>query len=290
MAIRRDPLKNIVSTVLITDAEVRKVTMDAAKEADRMIRSHGDRLGDRVRTAQLQAAKINLQMWRDVDISTRSGIGNGFDAATGWQALFDEGMFSRAGMSVEGWRESMMATSREGIESYMSRKYEGRRLSERVYRNSVLSRGHIDRLINNGLLLGKSAAEIARDVRGFISPYTPGGAGYAAKRLARTEVVNAYHTTSIRHYQDTPWVDEARWNLSGSHPTSDVCNEYAEDSHTEGGEPGVFLASEVPGKPHPNCLCYVTPEDIGLDEFARRFKSGQFNAYIDGTVRQSRVA
>lgn len=288
--VRRDPLKNMVRPAVLTEAEIRKVCMDAAKEADRMIRSHGDRLGDRVRTAQLQAARINVEMWRDVDRLTRGGVAAAFDAATEWQAMFDEGLFKRAGISQAAWRESMMATSRAGIDSYLSRRENGYRLSERVYRNSVLSKGYVDKAINNGLLLGKSTAEIARDVRGFISPNVRGGAGYAAKRLARTEVVNAYHRTSIRRYQETPWVDEARWNLSGSHPKPDICNEYAEDSHTRGGEAGVWLVSEIPAKPHPNCLCYVTPMDIGLGEFARRFKSGQFDAYIDDTIRLARVA
>jgi hypothetical protein len=76
-----------------------------------------------------------------------------------------------------------------------------------------------------------------------------------------------------------------RWNLSGSHPEPDECNEYAEQSHMPNGEAGLWLPEEVPLKPHPNCLCYVTPENVSRDQFIADFESGKYDTYVDKLMR-----
>jgi hypothetical protein len=220
-------------------------------------------------------------MWRTVGAATRVGIGDAIDAASASQSLFDEALFSSAGVDSQYWRQSLMAQARAGIDSYISRKHNGMTLSERVYRNGVLSSGALDKAINNGLLLGKSAREIAADVARYINPSTPGGVSYAAMRLARTELNNAFHTTQISQMKDAPWVESATWNLSGSHPKPDECNEYAETVHFDGGGPGQYLVEDVPSKPHPHCLCFITPNTVSDEEFLRRFKDGQYDDHIN---------
>lgn len=159
-------------------------------------------------------------------------------------------------------------------------------LAESVYNNQALTSGHIDDLVNAALGRGASAVELARDVRAFVNPHTPGGVRYAAMRLGRTELNNAFHAAQVRSAVEAPWVDAVKWNLSGSHPVPDECNVYAEDEHWEGRGAGIWRPSEVPGKPHPNCLCYTTPEDIGRDEFIRRFEAGQFDSVVDQMISQ----
>ena len=284
--------RRIVETVQLTDHEIRHVTRNASQEADRILRDLDGREGvaAEVRRAKTRLAQANVNMWGDVKDATRVGIGDAFDSATDYQALFDERMFKAAGVDPAYWRQSMLAESRQGIESYISRRENGYTLSDRVYRNQALSKGYVDRAVNNGLLLGKSAAEIANDVRGFISPNVPGGASYAAMRLGRTEVVNAYHQTNVRQMQREPWVERALWNLSGSHPRPDECNEYAEDVTFRGGEPGEWLTNSIPSKPHPQCLCYITPVLMDLDEFAARFKRGEYDNHINDVMGCSSVA
>ena len=180
----------------------------------------------------------------------------------------------------------MIATAKTGVDSLISRKVNGISLSQKVYNNQALSKGIIDKTINNGLALGMNARDIAKSVVGFIDPQTPGGASYAAMRLGRTEVANAFHTTAVRRYQQTPWINVVKWSLSGSHPAGlvDDCNDYAEGVHFKGGEPGEFLTMEVPGKPHPQCLCYVEPVVIDLDTYVKNFKAGEYDDYINGQL------
>jgi len=175
----------------------------------------------------------------------------------------------------------MLAQARAGIDSFIARRENNYTLSQRVYRNRALSQGHVEKAINNGLLLGKSAREMAKDVKRFIDPSTPGGASYAAMRLGRTEIQNAFHFNAVKQYQESPWVERVLWTLSGSHPEPDECNEYAESVHFNGGRAGEFRPDDLPAKPHPQCLCYTDPVAIDLDEYAKRFHAGEYDDYID---------
>jgi hypothetical protein len=208
------------------------------------------------------------------------GIGDAFDAATDSQTLFDTDLFERTGMSQRYWRMSMLATSRAGIDSYLGRRLNTMTLSQRVYRDGQASIKAVNDVVNSGLLLGKGPRELAKDVERFISPSTPGGVAYAAMRLARTETNNAFHFTQIKQMIDSPWVTSAIWNLSGSHPRPDACNDYAERVNFKGGQPGEFKPEDVPGKPHPNCLCYITPVTIPDEDFIKKMKNGSLDDYV----------
>lgn len=265
-----------------TDQEVHRIMLNASKEASRQMAILAERgtMSSSVRSAQLAMAKMNAEMWGHIGDATKVGIGDAVWNAAEAQALFDEGLFAKAGFTQTYWRASMTATAAQGVENLVSRKVNGKTLSQNIWRNQALSKGYLDRALNNGLLLGKTPAEIAKDVIGYVNPNVPGGASYAAKRLARTEVVNAYHTTRIRQYQATPWIETVKWNLSESHGRPDACNDYADSTHFPNGEMGEFLVMEAPGKPHPNCLCYLTPVPVGIDAFVKNFQSGKYDNYI----------
>lgn len=282
-----EALHRTVQVITFTDNEVKRIAQKASQEAARVM---ADLDPKSPRYAQLAMAKVNVEMWGNIADATKVGIGDAVWNATEMQALFDEKMFGAAGISQQYWRASMIAQAQEGVNSLISRKENGINLSQKVYKNSALSKGKIDDIINNGLLLGKSQREIAKDVVGFINPNVPGGASSAAMRLARTEVNNAFHRTSIRNYQKTPWVEKVKWNLSGSHPRPDECNEYAESVHHKGWGAGEYRPDEVPEKPHPNCLCYVEPVTMDLEKFAKNFKAGKYDDHISEAMGCHRVA
>lgn len=152
-------------------------------------------------------------------------------------------------------------------------------LSPRVYKNRALAAGQVDQAINTGILLGKSSKEIAADVRGLISARAPGGVSYSALRLGRTELNNAFHTTQTRAYAEQPWVAGVKWNLSGSHPRPDACDEYARQDHDDLGA-GVFRRQNVPGKPHPQCLCYITAITISREDFIDNLFAGRYDTFL----------
>lgn len=154
-------------------------------------------------------------------------------------------------------------------------------LSESVYKNADLSAGRVDDVINNALARGASAVELARDVRSYIDPNVRGGVSYAAMRLGRTELNNAFHASQVRQARETPWITGLQWHLSGSHPRPDECNEYAQNVQYPGSAPGVWMPGDVPAKPHPNCLCFTTPVSMKEDEFIDRYLKGDFDKFLE---------
>lgn len=150
-------------------------------------------------------------------------------------------------------------------------KYE---LSDRVWGTSKLVRKQLDTRINEAIARGKSAKYLAGQVKDLVSPATPGGVQYAAKRLARTEINNAFHAQSIQDMKDKPWIFAAEWNLSKSHPdTGCTCEYYAELKR--------FNVDDIPPKPHPNCFCYIVPLTPADDEIPDLLQDGEINDWID---------
>lgn len=283
-----ESLQRTVQSVQFTDSEIKRIATLASQEASSIMAGLEK---DSLRRAQIALAKVNVEMWGNIGDATKVGMGDAVWNATEFQALYDQRLFEAAGIDHRYWQASMMQQAKQGIEAVISRKENGFTLSDKVYHNQALSKGYIDNAINNGLLLNKSVAEIKKDVIGFIDPNTPGGASFAAQRLARTEVVNAYHRTAVRKYQQTPWVEKVKWNLSGSHGRPDACNDYADSVHYmgKGWDAGEWRPGDVPEKPHPNCLCYVEPVTMSLDAYAKAFKAGKYDNYIDQQMGCFRV-
>lgn len=151
-----------------------------------------------------------------------------------------------------------------GIENAMARMQgkSYRPLSRKIYHTTALSKGQLNRMINSHLAAQSSGRELARDIRQFVRPTAPGGIRSASLRLGRTELNNAFHAVTVDQAKKNPLIKGMRWNLSGTHPNPDECNDYADT---------VFKPWDVPSKPHPNCLCYLTPETISDREFQTRY-------------------
>lgn len=162
-------------------------------------------------------------------------------------------------------------------------------LSELVYKNRALTTGKVDQIINSAILRGASARELARDVRRFINPNTPGGVKYAAMRLGRTELNNAFHAQQVQTGISAPWVTVLQWNTSGSHPKPDECDEYANGVFIPGGEPGQWRPEDIPPKPHPNCLCFTTPITPSRSAFIESYTSGAYDVFVDDLLQAGSV-
>lgn len=148
-------------------------------------------------------------------------------------------------------------------------------LSTRVYRTRRLANTWVQREVNSAIVRGESAAYIAKRVRSSIRPNVPGGVSYAALRLGRTELNNAFHATSVALAQDRPWVEGMVWHLSQTHErtegTKEICERYSEE---------LFQVDNVPAKPHPQCRCFVTPKVEPLDVFVRNLTAGTYRDWI----------
>lgn len=247
---------------------------DAAAEAQRRINKLETRygIGSTVERAQLAMVKRELhgvqrELWLLVNRRIRAVSSAIAEAALLAEVQLEQVLFRAIGQDVpDELIQAQREYARQTVQTYLARGENGIGLSERVYRTRQLANGLVDRAINRELLLGRNWQELARAVRPYINPDTPGGVSYAAKRLARTELNNAFHRTQIGMAAENPWVEGQKWNLSRSHKKPDRCDELAR-GHSKGLSPGVYEVGSVPSKPHPQCLCYLTGVTVGEEEF-----------------------
>ncbi|QXO13668.1 MuF-like minor capsid protein [Gordonia phage DumpTruck] len=174
------------------------------------------------------------------------------------------------------FKESLEATASRNVDAMVKRVTgDPIPLSRKVYRSEALARGQIDRIVNTSLAKGASAADIAKQAKAFIDPKTPGGATYAARRLGRTEINNAFHAQAIETNQQRPWVSQVAWRLSGSHTPNpgDACERYARQR--------LYPVGSIPRKPHPQCLCYITPEVPPIEVILQQYESGMYDQWLE---------
>lgn len=268
----RAPLKRFLRHQATVDRDLRRILLSAANDARSRLAGL-DPQG--LRAAQLQLQQEQLRLWAKVGTVIDDGITGNAPVVTDINRIFTKELLDGLGVrSSPEFLRSMQAQAQNTIRTYLARQNLGMTLSERVYRNGQVASGRIDRIIGNGILRGASAREIARDVHGLINPNTPGGVSHAAMRLARTELNNSFHEASNAGYAANPFVSKVEWHLSATHPRADDCDNLV----------ATYEPQNVPSKPHPQCLCFTTPETMPRAELVRRFKSGEFDEWADGVL------
>lgn len=119
----------------------------------------------------------------------------------------------------------------------------------------------IEYIIAQGVQLGKSSYDIAKDLEIFVDPKAkkpwdwnkvyPGSGktiDYNAQRLARTMVSHTYQLTNIMMQKYNPWVDEFEWRSAMIHGrTCQMCKDMDGNRYPK---------DEVP-LDHPNGLCTI---------------------------------
>lgn len=292
------PIATYARVTRVTDRYLLQLLADAAKDAEKEARllAATEQFGKMTKAAQqrLIVNKLHKSMH---DLYERIGHLTIFGEREAARAA-DEAMDFLQNKAWKGVRKDLLDRRRliqrqadAGLESFISRSENAVRLSSLVYKNWQFSRGIVNREVSKALLRGLNATDFARIVAATIDPGVSGGVSYAAMRLARTEINNAFHFTSIRYTREMPWVEGYRWNLSGSHPHLDVCNDMANANHDGIGR-GVYKKGNVPGKPHPHCLCYITTVTADSGTFERQLRNGSYDRYFksiqdDGVFQES---
>lgn len=265
------------------DADLRAILELTAKQIQKRIAALPVGVGGQVRGAQLRLTlaairKMQRAMWTGrIGPLVERGWKDAEDAAeSAIEAMTRVAYAALPEAAAESLVRSLKATAESGLKSDAARKK--RELSERVYKLAALHDGKVEDQIRAGLIAGLSAKELAADVYQYVSPNTKGGASYAAMRLARTEINNAFHERQIQG-ATRPGVKAVKWNLSGSHTVPDECNEYAAHKPYE--------PTKVPDKPHPHCFCYLTYVTMSSDDFKTALANGDFDDEIERRTREN---
>jgi hypothetical protein len=280
------PLSNLVRYLGVQatlDAELNKALEEAAEDVEAVLKSvKGDTLSANVQRIQYNLALRTIRRsLHELFLSTghiiRDNRKDAAIAALDAQFYDERNILKKIFPDVgtrENYKASLRQTAQRNVESTIARIYLSQRpLSERVYKTEALANGWIRRTVNSGLARGASAKDIATMVSRNIRPDVPGGVAYAAKRLGRTELNNAFHAQTIVENENKPWVDHMEWFLSKVHEKDDcLCEVYAKQKR--------FDKRSVPTKPHPNCRCYVVPVMIDPIEFEHMLLIGTYDTFI----------
>lgn len=276
----------------VADREILAVLRVATRDIQRTIRAMEalppGRIGEVVRLEQFR--RVRAAMLRE-QARVFERLGNVVSArrleaaarASTLGSEIDRLAFAAAGNVAQGdlLAEALQRGLRNTVETAVTRMTQSQfSLSERIYKTNVWMDGRVQTKINSALARGLTAKEFAKEAEDWFSPDTPGGVRYAALRLARTEINNAFHAISVSQAAEKPWVQAMQWHLSGSHPKADECDSLAHEDRFNIGA-GKFPPREVPRKPHPHCFCYVTPSVIEEDAFLDQLTSGGFDDYLN---------
>ncbi len=275
------PLPELTAVTQTYDARQRVILERTARQIRARITRMGSSFSADIRKAQLtlvlrQIDQMLAGMWTGPTLDAiQAGRKAGAEAAEDAIQTLLAPMYGALPPDVaDAVTDGLTLTANNQIERAFART--PRALSAAVYRNAGRDQAKVHDLINTGLASGLNAREMAREVYQYVSPTTPGGASYAAMRLSRTEINNAFHNQQ-RDGATRIGVKNAVWNLSGSHRVPDECNEYAAVR--------TYAADAIPDKPHPQCFCYLTYDTLTPEEFASALNAGDFDDELDRRTR-----
>lgn len=249
------------------DARNKLIALDFEKSFSSGVRAA------QVRLAMNEMRIIHAQIFGDMIPVIRDGHKEAAGIASDGLSTIDkrylEAIFVTKANAAD-FVESQKRMAQAGVASAISRVTKSDKpLSARVYRSRSLANQWVQRLVTSSILRGDSSRDLATAVTGHILPNTPGGTSYAAMRLGRTELNNAFHATAITQAEDRPWIDSMEWNLSSTHKTQKCkCELYRQVRF--------FPIGNVPEKPHPQCRCFVTPVLEPFDTFLMKYQAGYY--------------
>lgn len=284
----RDWIRANAQELAVTDREVLAMLRDASKAVNKeladLVARDSPLISAGVRRAQLEQTRSRL-LAKQGEIFERLGDiisarrAHAAARSARLSAAADASLLAVVGKVAEAQflYDSALHTSQRAIDTALARmKLSALPLSRRIYQSHLWMNGRLGKLINETLAVGVNVKTFAKRARDWFNPNTPGGVRFAAMRLARTEINNAFHAMSAQKYAETPWITKVEWNLSGSHSKPDECNPLADASPYE--------SDETPARPHPQCMCYITPVSVDEDEFVENFLKGDYDEYLDAEL------
>lgn len=173
-------------------------------------------------------------------------------------------------------QKSFRSPNLSALNAFLDRKTAGLNLSDRVWKTVDGVQTSMENLIAQGVLEGKSAVVLSKELKKYISGKPIEYKGelikgsnleYQSLRLAATEINIAFRTSDYLQNSRLPFVTGVNVMLSNSHPREDICDAM------QGHYPKGF---EFTGW-HPNCICIAEYETLGVEDFAKYIDTGEIN-------------
>jgi hypothetical protein len=182
-------------------------------------------------------------------------------------------------------KDGLFTRNLEALKAFQQRAINGLGLSDRVWKICEQSKDQLELYMQSGLATGRSAANIAGDVKKYLNNpdarfrrvrdengklimskpmanYHPGQGVYRsayknALRMTQTETNMAYRSADMERWKKIDFVKGYEVKLSNNHPALDICD------YLKGEYPKTFFFDGW----HPNCYCYCVPILPSQDDF-----------------------
>lgn len=165
--------------------------------------------------------------------------------------------------------QSFRAPNLSALNAFIDRTEKGMNLSDRVWSFTDGVKDSMEGLIKSGVLEGKSAITLSKELKGFINGkpiryegrLIPGkNLNFQAIRLAATEMNMAFRTSDYLQNSRLPFTTGVTVHLSAAHPETDICDalqgEYPKGFNFTGWHP----------------LCYSDDTEVYTSEGWKLFK------------------
>ncbi|MBO7281029.1 MAG: hypothetical protein J6V00_07700 [Bacteroidaceae bacterium] len=225
---------------------------------------------------------LQKRMAADIEAVITKGVDTEWDLSDAKAKELVESLYGDVESELMELRKRAYLSARDKArEAFKTRKELGLSLSDRVWRYTGQFKEEIEMALDMGLLEGKSADELSREVRKYLNnpdmlfrrvrdkrgmlhlsqrakAYHPGQGVYRssyknARRLTATETNMAYRSADYEHRQALDFVVGIKIQLSNNHtlngePFVDICD------HLAGNYPKDFKFVGW----HPLCRCFTT--------------------------------
>lgn len=287
-------------------ADVKRIMIDAAgKAAQAVTLSQLSELSDLTSATWLQIQTLLEQgayeIGQELDAALQSATLTGADRTLSITEdyLLDlvdqtDGKITRAGVT-----NMFIGLDRSVLESMVNRlSQSGYTFSERIWRVGLDYQQRIKDVIEVGVALGRDVLDIAQDITVYVrsgrralakryGALVRGTAEYRARihknidynalRLVRSELYQSLRDSAIRSGEMNPASNGLyAWKIHSTEDWNCRCPEFAANSP--------YRYEQIPGYPHPNCLCTIEPIMMDLRQFSadlRAWVRGDQVEYID---------
>lgn len=201
------------------------------------------------------------------------------NVVTEWiQADFDSDSLFNTLLKRGGKKSALLNMRNDDALAAFQKRVDGKglNLSKRIFKYTGAYKQELEAGLADGIYYGKSARDMARDLKGFLSDpdklfrrikkdgvlklskpaldYKPGTGVYRSSfknvlRVTSNETNLAYRRSDSERYANTPFITGIQVRLSNNHPSFDLCDQL------QGQYPKTFIFTGW----HVNCRCYQVP-------------------------------
>lgn len=236
---------------------------------------------------------ITNRLHASIYLTTVNGIENAWDMSNAKNdVLVDKRLAGKR--PTEAARQILYDSNRGALNAFLQRKRDGLNLSQRIWNTLDGYKTEMELQLGAGISEGKSAAEMARDMKRFLNEperlfrrvragngklklskaarnYSPGQGQYRssflnARRLTATETNLSYRLADAKRWASLPFIIGIEVKTSNNHAHFDECDFLA----------GKYPADYVFTGNHPLCRCYAVSIQLSDEDY---------NKYEDALLR-----